>query len=549
VFDEPMTTESNLARARSAFARRAWTEASEAFGAADSESPLGLPDLEQASLATHLTGSDDAAADLLSRAHHEAMRSGDVVHAARLAFWLGMMLSQRGEMAVAGGWLARATRLVEEGDLDCVERGYVLVPRGLRALDERDPEGALALFERAGGYAERFADPDLATMARLGRGLAFIDLSEVARGVALLDEAMLAVTADEVGPVIVGIVYCASIEAFHAIFDLRRAQEWTEALTRWCATQPDLAPFRGRCLLYRAELMRFHGAWAEAIDEARRAQEWLSRPPPEPAVGEAHYQQAELLWRRGQLAAAERAYREAGRWGRRTEPGLALLRLAQGQGEAGLAMLRRALEEARGPAARTALLDPIVEIALATGDVGLAASAAEELSQLAGESTAPLLTAMADRAAGCIRLAQGDPREALGPLRRAATAWQQLDAPYELARVRTSIGLALRELGDADTADIEFDAAREVFRQLGAEPDLARLEAIAGAEPARPAGLSVREVEVLRLLAGGLTNRTIAGELGISERTVDRHVSNVFTKLDVSSRSAATAAAYDRGLV
>ncbi|HET9521287.1 MAG TPA: LuxR C-terminal-related transcriptional regulator, partial [Candidatus Limnocylindrales bacterium] len=230
------------------------------------------------------------------------------------------------------------------------------------------------------------------------------------------------------------------------------------------------------------------------------------------------------------------------------EPGLALLRAAQGQHDAGLTMLRRALEEARDPAGRSRLLDPLVEIALAGGDVELAASAAEELARLAADAAVPLLTAIADRAAGCVRLAQGDPGGALEPLRRSAAAWHQLDAPYELACVRTSIGAALRALGDADTADIEFEAARRTFTELGAEPDLARLENVVGTAPGRPAGLSPREVEVLRLLAGGRTNRAIASELGISERTVDRHVSNVFTKLDVTSRSAATAAAYERGL-
>jgi DNA-binding NarL/FixJ family response regulator len=544
-----MTSETELGRARDAFRRRAWGVAAEAYDGAGRQAPMGQHDLGQAGLAHYLIGNDESALDLWARAHQAALASPDIARAAYVAFWLGMMRMQRGEMAVAGGWFARAARLVEDADIDCVERGYLLMPRGLQALDERDPDGALGLFERAAAYAERFADADLATMARLGRGLALIDRSEIARGVALLDEAMLAVTADEVGPVIVGIVYCASIEAYHALFDVRRAQQWTEALARWCATQPDLVPFRGRCLLYRAELMRFHGAWPEAINEARRAEDWLSRPPPEPAVGEAHYQQAELLRLRGRLAAAERAYREAARWGRRAEPGLALLRLAQGQGQAGLTMLRRALEEAHDAAGRTALLDPLVEIALTVGDTELAASAAEELSRRAADSSAPLLMAIADRAVGCVRLRRGDPREALEPLRRAATAWQQLDAPYEHARVRTSIGIALRALGDADTADIEFEAARRTFSELGAEPDVARLEALAGAARVRPAGLSAREVEVLRLLAGGLTNRAIAGELGISERTVDRHVSNVFTKLAVSSRSAATAAAYERGLV
>jgi DNA-binding CsgD family transcriptional regulator len=544
-----MTADTALDRARDAFRRRSWTAAVEAYAAADRESPLELEDLQEAGLATHLIGDDDGAADLFVRAHEAALAAADKQRAARIAFWLGMMRAQRGDMAVAGGWLARAGRLVEEGGVDCVERGLLLVPAGIRALDSGDPAAALQLFGEAAAIAERFDDGELATMARLGRGRSLIGLGEVRDGVELLDEAMVAVTADEVGPVVAGIVYCASIEAFHEIFDLRRAQQWTDALTRWCASQPDLAPFRGRCLVYRAELKRLHGSWSEAVDEARRAEEWLSRPPPEPAVGEAHYEQAEVLRLRGDLVAAEAAYREAARWGRRAEPGLALLRLAQGQASAALAMIRRALTEAESDVARSpALLEPAVEIAIAAGDTELAGASAGQLDRLARLTGAPFLRAAAERAEGSIRLAGGDPAAALAALRRAASAWQEVDAPYELARTRASIGLALRALGDEVGGDVELDAARSTFRSLGAEPDLRALDRAVGVA-SRPAGLSEREVEVLRLLAEGLTNRGIAERLVISERTVDRHVSNIFSKLDVTSRAAATAAAYERGVI
>ncbi len=542
-----MTTTDSVNRAREAYAGHAWTEAHDAYVAADRVTPLGLEDLERLGLTAHLIGNDDEAFERWERAHHEATRAGDVIGAARHAFWIGMILVGRGDMAVGGGWLGRAARLVEESGIDCVEGGYVLVPQGLGMLDT-DPAGAFATFERISAIAERFGDQDLGTLGRLGRGRALIDMSEVPRGVALLDEAMVAVTAGEVSPIIVGTVYCASIEAFQAIFDLRRAQEWTDALATWCDSQPDLVPFRGRCLVYRAELMQLHGAWPEAIDEARRAQVWLSRPPPEPAVGEAYYQQAELHRLRGEFADADAAYREANQWGRRPEPGLALLRLSQGQPDVAMSVIRRAVDEAADSNMRARLLGPCVDIALTIGDVAAARVAIDALSRIAGVSAAPVLTATAARTEGAVLLAEGDARGSLGALRRASAIWQELDAPYESARVRVHIGLALRQLGDADTAELEFDSARRVFLELGAAPDLARLDALVGTTTARPDGLSTREVEVLRLLAAGKTNRAIAGDLGISERTVDRHVSNIFTKLDISSRSAATAYAYEHDL-
>lgn len=543
-----MTTDPLIDRARAAFARSAWVEARDAYVAADRDSSLGIADLEQASVALHLTGDDQASLDLLGRAHQEAIRVGDVPRAARHAFWLGMLHVQRGDMAHGGGWISRAARLAEESGVDCVERGYVLVPAGLRALESGDCAAAFEAFGQAASIAARFGDVDLATLGCLGRGRSLIGMSETDRGVALLDEAMVAVTAGEVSPIVMGIVYCAAIEAFHEILDLRRAQEWTAALGAWCDSQPEMVPFRGQCLVYRAELLQFHGAWPEASDQADQAQVLLLRPPPEPAAGEAFYRQAELHRLQGRFVEADDAYREASRWGRRPDPGLALLRLAQGQVSAAWSMIRRAVDEAADDAVRARLLEPCVEIALAHGETAAARAAAGELERVGSVSTAPLVQAIAARAAGSVLLAEGDARAALNALRRAESSWRELDAPYESARVRTLVGLALRALGDRDSAGLEFDAARQVFRTLGAAPDLARLDDITVDAATRPDGLSAREIEVLRLLAAGKTNRVIAADLGISERTVDRHVSNMFSKLDVASRAAATAYAYQHGL-
>jgi DNA-binding CsgD family transcriptional regulator len=545
-----MTTADALDRGRESFNRQAWADAYTQLSAADRDGSIAIEDLERLAMAAHLLGRDDDSVEFLTRAHQESARVGDVARAARSAFWLAMEYIGKGEMARAGGWIARAARVLEGGQTDCVEQGYLLLPLAERSLAEGDFAGAEATFNQAAKIADRFHDPDLVTLSRLGRGQALIRQAETQRGVALLDEAMVAVTAGEVSPAVVGIVYCSVIETCQEIFDLRRAQEWTAALSHWVESQPDLVSYRGACLLYRAELMQFHGAWQEATDEARKAHERLSHPEGDPAVGGALYQQAELHRLRGEFAKAEDAYRKASQFGRRPEPGLALLRLAQGRLNVATAAIRRAAEEAQHRLMRPRLLDPYVEIMLATGDVEAARIAADELSQIAHDSGAPLLLAMAARAEGAVLLAEGDARGALAPLRRAWATWHTLDAPYEAARVRVLIGVACRELGDNDTAAMEFDGAREVFRQLGAAPDLARTDAHADRGVARPmGGLTAREMEVLQLVAAGKTNRAIAAELVISEKTVARHMSNIFTKLGLSSRSAATAYAYEHDLL
>ena len=545
-----VTTADALDLGREAFRRRAWGEAFARLSEADRESSLGLDDLERLANVAHLLGRDKDRDEIGARIYHDAIQQDRPALAARAAFWLGFGLLAQGDMARASGWLARASRVLQEAGGTHVEEGYLLLPVGLQGLDGGDPAGAYAVFEQIAAIADRFSDPDLATFGRLGRGQALIGLGERDRGVALLDEAMIAVTADEVSPTIAGIVYCAVIASCQELFDVRRAQEWTEALTRWCESQPDLVPFRGQCLLQRAELARIHGAWNDADTEARRAHEAFLRPPPEPEAGAALYLQADLHRLRGAFAEAEAAYREASGWGRPAEPGLAQLRLAQGRAGAAANALRRALDEAVDRPTRARTLDPYVEVALARGDVQSARVAADELSSIGAEIGAPVLVAMAARADGAVRLAEGDPRAALRALRRSSAAWQEVDAPFEAARTRVLIGQSCQALGDEDTATLEFDAARKVFRELGAAPDLARVDAIAGASMARTAGgLTGRELEVLRLIAAGKTNRSIASDLVISEKTVARHVSNIFTKLDLSSRSAATAYAYEHELV
>jgi DNA-binding CsgD family transcriptional regulator len=409
-----------------------------------------------------------------------------------------------------------------------------------------------AAAETAAAVAEigqRFEDADLFALSVMDQGHLLIKDGQVKQGLGLLDEAMVAVTSGELSPIPTGWVYCGVIGACQEVYEARRAAEWTAALTRWCNQQPDMVAFTGRCLVHRAEVMQLQGAWGAALEEARRAGTRFVETM-NPVAGLAFYREGELLRLRGEFGAAEEAYREASRCGWEPQPGLSQLRLAQGRPDSAAAAIRRATGEASDPLKRAGLLAACVEIMLAVGDLEEARNASRELDEIAAGYESEMLTAMAEHARGAVDLADGDTRIALTPLRRALQRWHELAAPYEAARARVLIGQACRTLGDGDSADLELEAARDVFARLGARPDLAELDSLTRNAPsANRHGLTPRELQVLRLVAAGETNKGIAAKLVVSERTVDRHVSNIFTKLDVSSRAAATAYAYEHDLV
>jgi DNA-binding CsgD family transcriptional regulator len=546
-----MTSGATLEDARAAFDRQAWGAARSAY-AALSDTSLTLDDIERHATAAHLVGEEGESRNGLARGYREALAKDDAIRAARFAFWLAHSMTFTDEMAQANGWLGRARNLLSERGADCVEWGYLLIPTGVeQLLVAGDASAACSTFTEAQAIGRRFADPTLVATAGHGRGRALIRLGLTGEGMAVLDEVMLEVASGEVSPMVVGDAYCGVLEACQEVFDLRRAREWTAVMSRWCENQPDLVPYRGPCLIHRVELMRLHGDWEDAFAEARRACDWLSLPASPEGPADAFYQLGELYRLRGDFAAADEAYLQASRLGRVPEPGLALLRLARGQTNAAETAVRRALEETGDDRARRAeLLGAYVEIQLALGDAASAKAAASDLADLAAGLGALALRALADRAEGSVLIALGEPQEALGPLRRSWTAWKQLDAPYEAARVRVLIGQACRALDDEDSAAMEMDAARWVFERLGAAPDLARLDADPPSGPPAAAGrLTPRELEVLTLIAAGETNKGIAAALVISEHTVARHVQNMLSKLGFASRTSLAAFAVEQGLV
>jgi DNA-binding NarL/FixJ family response regulator len=540
-----------LERGRKSFAASAWLDAYESLSRADRLETLGAEDLELLARSAYMVGNDDEYVASLERAHELYLSAGEAPRGVRCAFWIGHNALFRGDTSRATGWFARANRLLQGEARDCVEGGYLLIPIWLEQMRSGDYDAGFRTAAQAAEIGERFGDADLVWLARDEQARALAQQGHLRDALVLVDEVLVAAVAGELSPIVTGIVYCNTIAFCRDVYELRHAREWTETLTRWCERQPEMVAHNGLCLVHRAEIMELQGAWDEALDEARQAAKRFTRGVlNELACGAAFYRQGEIHRLRGEYASAEEAYKRASRCGHEPQPGLALLRLAEGKAWAAAGGIRRVVGEATAPLLRARLLPAYIEIMVAVRNTDEARAASRELDEIAAAHRAEALGAMAAQARGSLALTGGDAIAALAALRAALTVWQELAVRYEMARTRSSIGLACRELGDEDTAVLELEAARESFLELGARPDLARVDAfLRRASSSGVYGLSERELEVLRLAVAGRSNREIAAVLVISEHTVARHMQNIFNKLGVSSRTAAGAFAVTHQLV
>jgi DNA-binding CsgD family transcriptional regulator len=537
-----------LESGRTAVADRRWRAGFELLAQARAESPSGLDasDLELFATASILRGRTDTAVEAMTQAHDLHLAEGDTAGAARTAGWLALELLEIGDLPLSGTWMARGLRLVAQlEDSPAVGGRVALVPAALTGLFVGDFAEALRKFDEIATIAERTGDRELAAHAAFGRGKCLATIGSTAEGLASLDRAMAAVEAGDVSPLWTCVFFRVLLDVAHEAFDLARAQRWTAVFARWCSAQPQLIAYSGQSHAYRAQLHVLAGEWAEASAAATVAEERL-RAGDFTAAYVANYQLAEIHRLRGEHRAADEHYRRAAATGWDPQPGWALLRIAQADVSGGRTMLRHAVAGA-DEGTRRRLLPALVEVELAAADVDAARRAADDLDALRRTAPTPMLNAVTEAAAARVAFAGGDAAGARDAATAAIASWTALAVPYEAARCRVLRGRVLLAHGDHVAAAADLDAARRALAELGAGPALAEVNELLGLRTT--GSLTDREVEVLRLVSTGLTNRAIADRLTLSEKTVARHLANIYGKLGLSSRAAATAYAYENGLI
>jgi ATP/maltotriose-dependent transcriptional regulator MalT len=539
--------ETVLEQARDAARRGAWTEALALFARLDAAELLA-EDLEALADAAWWSCRIDESIGARQKAYAGYLAAANTRRAAFSAWFLSMDYGMKGDLSVGSGWLKRAQRHLE-ADSDCIERGFVAITESEIACAAGEFEQARRRAQLAIELGERCGSLDLHAMGIQTLGRSLIAAGQIPEGMGFLDEAMTLVLSHRLSPLFTGWIYCNVVATCMARADLGRAGEWTEAAIAWCGSISDLTPFHGICRIHRVEIAALRGDWQAAESEALRTAEEMQGLE-QHVVAEALYAIGEIHLRRGDLTTAEEWFVRAHELGRDPQPGLAAIRLAQGKVDAAKTAIRLSLASVSEPTIQRArLLAAQVDVALADQDPDTAAEAATALERVAAQTGSTLLEATAVIARAALDLAAGELDQAIRSATRAWSLWQQLKLPYDAARARMIIGMASKRAGDSDRAQVELEAARAAFERLGAT-----LDARAAADQLRdasdlPRGLSARELEVLRLLAAGKTNREIAATLIISEHTVSRHVQNIFHKLDVSSRAAATAFAFEHALV